>query len=207
MRRRPAYVKRTQVAVVIMLALTLVVESGCARSHQTTTHGALFRISNRGLAIRVAAPYELRLLRRAGANPRTLRRLASREGFGVWIGRASRAPGPCFLATVRGKFGFIECGPTKYPFPSPQLPVIDMSPLSTRHPSQRHPFVLQLVGLAADGVSRIAVRFAHGADYAVPVIANTYIARHVPQRPALMIVAIDRAGHALLKLPLRPATG
>jgi hypothetical protein len=51
------------------------------------------------------------------------------------------------------------------------------------------------------------VRFVHGPDYVVPVIANTYISRRVPQRPALMIVALDGRHRALTTFPTLPPPG
>jgi hypothetical protein len=182
------------------MLLLIAALSGCGGTGRTIPNAALSRMSNRGVPEDVRSPQEIQLLVRAKADPRSLRLLATRQGISILTSR-STGPGPCFLTRVPAGFGLISCGPNKYPFPSSRLPAIDLSSLSAR-PGQRHPLVTTLTGIAADGVSRVAVRFVRGPDYVAPVVGNTYIERHVPQRPALMIVALDRQGRALIKFPL-----
>jgi hypothetical protein len=62
--------------------------------------------------------------------------------------------------------------------------------------------VRALLGIAADGVSRVVVRFVHGPAHVVPVVANTYIDRQVPARPAREIVVLDTARQPLVSFPL-----
>jgi hypothetical protein len=88
-----------------------------------------------------------------------------------------------------------------HPFPSPRLPVIDLSSLTARA-GDHHPQIAALVGIAADGVARIAVQFVHGPEYTIPVITNTYIDRQVPQRRARMVTALDSRGRKLFSVPL-----
>lgn len=161
---------------------------------------SLWQLSNRGIAVSVHSRHQLALLRRATVDPQSLRLLARRQGISVFIARSTRQ-GPCFLTSVRGGFGVTACGRTRRPFPSARLPSIDLTSLRAKT-GEKYPRIISLVGIAADEVYRITVRFARGPEYSIAVSGNTYIDRHVPQRPVRMIVALDREGEKLISFPL-----
>lgn len=129
-----------------------------------------------------------------------MRLLATRDDISILMARSSRGA-PCFLLGRRGIIGLTVCGPTKYPFPSARLPDIDLSALAAK-PGQHHPLISTLSGIAADDVARVAVHFVRGRDYVVRVVRNTYIDTHVPQQPAVMLVALDRYNRPLMRIPL-----
>lgn len=190
---------RWPVAACVILA-SLSATCGCGGTGTESRASPLTRISNQGARFMVHSRREVRLLRRGRVDIHTLRLLAIRDGIGILIAQ-STGPGPCFLVSRGRRIGLAACGPTKYPFPSAKLPDIDLSALAAK-PGQHHPLISTLSGVTADAVSRVAVRFVRGPKYSVPVLRNTYIARHVPQRPALMVIALDRQGHTLMRIPL-----
>ncbi|HMI99002.1 MAG TPA: hypothetical protein VK488_04120 [Gaiellaceae bacterium] len=186
---------RTLLIVLGSLALAACVEG------QESAHGRLERISNRGEPVRELSSAQRAILRRATVDPATLRLLRQHQGLGVLTARSLRDE-PCYLNASGSRFGFIACGQTRHRFPSRELPMIDFSSLVAR-PGDAHPRIRALMGIAADGVSRVAVHFARGPSYFVPVVANTYIDRRVPARPAREIVALDSARRALASFPLQ----
>lgn len=191
-------VRGARVAASLALVLLLSLNA-CGRSPDRGLQ-ALDRMSNQGVPVPVRSNRELKMLRRATVNPRTLHLIAEREGVSVLTARSIKQ-GPCFLTGARGGIGLTVCGRNQYRFPSSHLPVINLTTLKAKA-GDRHPRIAVLAGLAADGVARVAVRFADGSSFFVPVVENAYIDSSVPQRPAVSIIGLDAQGHQLIAFPL-----
>jgi hypothetical protein len=184
------------------LAFVTLAAACCLAGSEPRPTGAAspWQISNRGTPVSVQSSVELARLRRATVDAKTLRELRWSEGIGVFLARSTRDE-PCFVTRTAYGFGLTACGSTEYPFPSARVPTLDLTTLRARR-SDRAPRIVALVGIAADGVARVGVVFDYGPPHVVPVVANTYIDRTVPPRPARMIVASDARGKRVAALPL-----
>lgn len=205
-RQRPHLTKRRLVAalavVVLALALPALALSGVL--------GSLFGFSDHGKPAHATAfnRHEIngRIWRTHGihlgaanvGNPDTLRRLAFREGIGVYSARSKKGSRACYYT---GRYypkpdphpNRLHLGGSCIPkggFPSPAQPVLILS-------------LGPLAGVTADGVRSIqflALSDCHPV-VTVPVIHNVYIDAHPPTVPLAFLVARNASGKIVWHTP------
>jgi hypothetical protein len=79
--------------------------------------------------------------------------------------------------------------------------MMNLSLLAARQ-GERFPRIVALLGIVADGVTHIAVRFVRGSDLVVGVQANAYVDTGIPQRPARSIIAFTAGNGVAAVVPL-----
>lgn len=153
------------------------------------------RISNRGT--RVEPKAEKR--REREMTPRDLFLLRKGEGRAVYRVGGVRAGDACYAAGPAndiGRIGFLTCG--KSAFPSRQLPIHDMSSYGQNR-GEKTFRIIQLAGLAADGVPEIGLLDAGGRVVArVPVERNVYLLAS-PPATASAVAALDADGQIVYR--------
>jgi hypothetical protein len=105
-------------------------------------------------------------------------------------------------ATVAGpRFGVVFCPRGAGGFPSATSPIFDTSTFAydaTTGDSRLE----TLAGFAADGVGQVGVVEANGAVHLARVVRNTYAEADIAARAITTIIALDRRGRELYRMPL-----
>jgi len=169
--------------------------------------GHLFAFSNHGTPIPRMSLRTVHGLEAISARPGSFVQLASRDGIAVYAAHRKTQNKLCFFYGEAGRPSDLG-GSCLAPgtFPSPSLPVWDMSGVSSGPPFS----VQYLVGVAADGVRSIQVlaRDCHPVA-TVPVINNVYIDVLKPMAPKVgliigepYIVARDASGKVVWHKPV-----
>jgi hypothetical protein len=112
--------------------------------------------------------------------------------------RVGASAHPCYGAGRAGAawpLGVIMCRNAPPYFPSPEMPVLDLSVVGMdRGDAEMH--YIRVQGLAADGVASIGVVDRDGATVArLPVRGNVYGAESLPTATGVRLVALDGNGH------------
>jgi hypothetical protein len=169
--------------------------------------GSTFGFSNQGTPVRHKNLDTIHSLRATSARPGSFVKLASREGISVYGARSKKGKRLCFYWGPNAGTG--SClAPAD--FPSPALPVWDMSVITGEPPYS----ITHLVGVAADGVASIQVLDRDCQPVAtVPVIDNVYIDVLKPMAPKIglfvgepYIVARDSSGKLIWHRKVLPLT-
>jgi hypothetical protein len=174
---------------------------GCGGS-SNPGRSSLARMSNPGHYVpastksRVARTF----LRQAHVVRSSVRLMIDRDGFQLYIARSIRQ-GRCFITGREGALGTSACDSPGVPFPTQKDPVMNLSLLAANQ-GERFPRIVALLGIVADGVTHVAVRFVGGSDLVVDVQADTYVNTDVPQRPARSIIAFTAANTVAAVVPL-----
>jgi hypothetical protein len=118
--------------------------------------------------------------------------------------RLARAGGkPCFgvgPATDIGNVDSAICSPGG--FPTAGEPILDFSVFESTRRDVRDLALFRAEGLAADGVAAIEFLRPNGKiALRVPVVANVYATRAVPQGAVAGLAAVDEAGKRLWRSP------
>jgi hypothetical protein len=160
------------------------------------------RISNSGRFIppTVESMTARSFLRRAGIVVSSVRLMREQEGVRLYTARSVRN-GVCFITGGVAGFAGAMCNAPGVHFPTLKHPVMNLSLLTAR-PGDRYPRVVELLGIVADGIAQVVVRFVRGADLSIRVHANTYIDTHLPQRPARAVIALTRVRRVVAVVPL-----
>jgi hypothetical protein len=182
--------KLVLVAVALLVATTVGVVV-VARPH-ASERAALSRLSNEGHRVSVQ---RADVWRRYGVRDVSL--LAVRGARALYLLQSRR--GPCVgggQSDKPGDLGSVEC--PHGPFPTSQLPVLDLSVYEGTTRGSRDLTLYRIEGVAADGVAAIAFLRPNGSvAVRVPVTANVYAASTMPGGPISGIVAYDGSGKEL----------
>jgi hypothetical protein len=169
------------------------------------SHYGVFHISNTGQPIDRSqlSLNDLSALDESGFTS-DVNRLGERAGVAFYVAH-SRSGGLCFAtgsasgSTPKLDY-FVGCqrhSPSA--FPSPEQPILDLSPLKTTNPRVAV-YVRRLVGFAADGVDRVGFVDRQGTIHATPVVDNIYATDWFTTDVAgTAIVALDRDGNVLYR--------
>lgn len=181
-------------------ALAAVVAQGSGqgrRVQSSVTKTALAVISNRGQ--RAALSSRMRdQLRTAdlGGTPSIMGRSRGRTFYRI----DGTTKGTCFASSrsAASGFGLIRCPPDG--FPAPQNPLLDFS-IESVDPASDAVTMYSSQGLAADGVSEVAIIGTKGAAIATTrVIQNMYSFATLPQEAVIGIQALDGSGRVVYTL-------
>jgi hypothetical protein len=198
--RRPRRLAIAVVSLALLLAFPALALSGQL--------GSLFGFANTGSSVETSNLRRASALDLTGARPGTLKLLASRAGVGFYAAR-TRSGGRCYFLGSPNRSDERElsggCLNTEASarFPSPAMPIVDMSAFIYR-PYASGEEVSRLAGVAADGVAKVEVL---GDDCSAigeaPVIGNVYVDTKVSDKPAVGIEALDNSGKRLYLEKLR----
>jgi hypothetical protein len=193
-------------AAVAGIALTAMIVPALAFSGQLRS---LFGFTNQGNSVDTRA-LDLRTataLDTAGATG-SVKLLASRAGIGLYLahgegGKLCLFVGPPNGPDERGLSGGCMNAAASASFPSPALPIIDMSAFFYK-PRAVGEGISRLAGVAADGVAKIQIV---GLDCQViaeaPVMDNIYARTDLPETPAVAIVGLSHDGKRVYLNKLR----
>jgi len=178
-----------------MLAAAAIATAVATRT-SASERGALARLSNEGSAVSLQRGD---LARRLGVRHASL--LAVRGARAFY--RVDAKGGPCVAAgsaAEPGELGTVDC--PRGPFPTAELPVIDLSVYEATSRDRREVSLYRAEGIAADGVAAIAfLRPGGRVALRVPVTGNVFSASSVPPGLIAGIVALDAAGKELWRSP------
>lgn len=181
-------------------ALVAVVAQGSGQGRRAQSSGtklALAELLNRGR--RAALSSRMRdQLRTAdlGGTPSVMGRSGDRTFYRI----DGTIQGTCFASSrsAASGFGLIRCPPDG--FPTPQNPLLDFS-IESIDPVSNAVTMYSSQGLAADGVSEVAIVGTGGAPIATTrVIQNMYSFAKLPQEAVIGIQARDGSGRVLYTL-------
>lgn len=125
-----------------------------------------------------------------------LRLLAVRDGISFYVldrsnGHRCYALGPDLPGH---RFGEVSCGGPADVFPSPQQPVFDLSIDGANAPSEPM-HVIQLRGIAADGIAAVAVLGSDGQLYGKTTVSdNVFVGGELPPAADGPLLAYDATG-------------
>lgn len=158
----------------------------------------LDRVSNRGAAVDLEAvpASERRVLEAAGVSG-PVRALGRAGAVAVYTGRG-RGGVTCYIAGSADsgpRFGSALCPDPSAPpaFPSADTPLLDLSTYAVRQ-GQDAMQLVEVAGVAADGVARVGFVAEGGDTLWLPVTGNLYGQAGIVPRPVTTVIAVDRAG-------------
>lgn len=105
----------------------------------------------------------------------------------------------CFFTGRAAERGAFELGGGSCWTPVPRFPILDLSPIQASGPGGFQ--VLQVQGIAADGVAKIALEDLSGRTIAEAAVRdNVYKLTAYPSGGVAALVARDAGGHALHRI-------
>jgi hypothetical protein len=184
--------------------VALVTSAGGTAALSAVERRALSRVSATGTMFPLpAGDIRTKRLVHGGYDP-TLELLATRAGR-RYFRLTNRGQRDCYAIGRTGlswPLGKMSCRAVAPPFPSPELPIADLSTFgaSPRSPRLR---LLHAGGIAADGVARIVVKDREGRGLVwLPVRGNVYDSGTMPlPRAAVQLQAQDARGTTLAQVP------
>jgi hypothetical protein len=176
---------------------------GSTASEKASTVG-LSTLSARGQTLTLP-PNDVRTKHLRGSGITQLTLLGTLRGRSFY--RVGESEHPCYGAGNAGAawpLGVILCRNAPPYFPSPEMPVLDLSTVGMdRGDAEMH--YIRVAGLAADGVASIGIVNHDGAVIErLPVRANVYGADSLPTATGVGLVALDQGGHVLARVPPGP---
>lgn len=164
-------------------------------------------LSNTGEAVDLQSlsADDQRVLEHTGVAP-SVRLLARRGAVGFYSARQADGS-TCFMtgssSNIGPRFGTIFCPRAGADaFPSAQSPILDSSRLvyDTATGESR---LMALAGFAVDGVAQVGTLDSTGRIDLTRVANNVYLSTPTAPRPITAIVALDRDGREVARIPLQ----
>ena len=193
--------RRLLAACLLLLAISAGGATYAATTAKGVSSGTLSRISARGTLIKLPrADRRAKRLRGSGITVVTLLGTAGGENLyrvGQQSGHACYGAG---RTGAKWPLGVITCRIASPYFPSPEMPILDMSGAGMEWGHGPMHF-LQVAGVAADGVASIGILDENGTVIeSIPVHGNIYGASSLPA-DAVSLQARDASDHVLTQVP------